>query len=301
MENLYRLFNKERLDEILSKGTDQYYLRFPIKKSSGKKRWIAAPIDELKEMQNTILHFFLYRMEPHECATGFSPGSSLTRGAERHLNHKALLNIDLKDFFDSIEESKVIKMFYWISGDLDRRNLFPEMSKEEKKALAKLCTYRGAVPQGAPTSPAISNLVSIPMDREINSYCLNNDLVYTRYADDMTFSKKDGKINMVEVYNDILGIIKKYKFVVNKDKTRIQRHHQRMTVTGVVVNDKLGIPKWKRKNFRAKLHNLEKSGKPITEFEQQQLIGYAQWVHQLDKNKGEKFLEQIGRINCSKQ
>lgn len=298
MDNIYRILGKERVKNILDNGVHQYYLSFPIRKKSGKKRWINAPMDELKEIQNKILYSFLYQMETHPCAIGFKPGISIEEGARKHVGQKVLLNVDLKNFFDTIDQLMVQDMFLWIMSALKDRRLINNFQTKEVRALAQLCTHKKRLPQGAPTSPAISNLVFNQTDRLIQRYALSKNLKYSRYADDLTLSHAEGDIDMLDVYLDLKKIIVEAGFIVNSKKTRIQRDHTRMSVTGIVVNDKPGVPKWKRKNFRAKLHNLEKGGRPITQLEKQQLTGYAQWIHQLNPKKGKQFLEQIGRLDC---
>jgi RNA-directed DNA polymerase len=134
------------------------------------------------------------------------------------------------------------------------------------------------------------------MDDNLNDFAKKNNLTYTRYADDMSFSHKTGDIDMLPIYKQIVPIVTKYNFKINNKKTRILRDHQRMTVTGIVINEKKGVPKWKWKNFRAELHNLIKSGETISEEKHQKLLGYAQWLNQLNAKKAEPYLKQVGNI-----
>jgi len=290
------LFDYNKYKNVKKHGISSYYLNYPIQKNSGGKRWICAPIGELKDIQYDLLNKLLSYGKPHDNAVGFRPGVSVKEGAEKHLNKKVILNIDLKDFFPSIKTDKVIKAITPILSIMNSLELF-DYFKLSAYEISELMTYRGKVPQGAPTSPALSNLVAKGLDFDLHDLAIKNNLEYTRYADDMSFSSDDYSMDMMTIYSDVIKICQKHLFTINKKKTRILRPHQRMTVTGIVVNDKLGVPKWKRKNFRAKLHNLIKSNKVISKEEYQKIRGYAEWINQLHPKHGKAFLEDIGKIN----
>lgn len=298
LETLKTVIFSNKLDEILSNGVNGYYLSYPIQKSSGGKRWIDAPLDDLKFIQEQILYNILYIVTPHEAAIGFRPGMGLTDGADRHLNQKALLNVDLADFFHSVNFRKVSQELTNATSRLYHSGVTDAWSSREVYHLAELCTFNRRLPQGAPTSPALSNLASRNMDLDLEELADKYDLVYTRYADDMSFSHATGELDFLEVYEEIRKIVSKHKFKVNTKKTRIQRSHQRMVVTGIVVNEKKSVPKWKWRAFRAELHNLKKSGQPVPKGKIEQLRGYAQWIHQLHPKRGTDFLETIGSLRC---
>lgn len=294
--NLKNILDEKKLKEVCAVGPESLYLCYKIKKSNGGSRTISAPQEPLKSLQHEILHKILYIKDPHESSIGFIPGASITDGADKHVGSKAILNLDLKDFFHSVKYDKIISIMLSI-GEHINRNLFSKsLSSKDMSILARLVSFKYCLPQGAPTSPYLSNLAAYSMDDGLSEYAEKNNLVYTRYADDMSFSHATGDIDMLKVYKDILPIIEEKNFKVNKRKTRILRDHQRMTVTGIVINDKKGVPKWKWKNFRAELHNLLKSGKTISEDKHQQLLGYAQWLKQLNAKKAEPYLKQIGKI-----
>jgi retron-type reverse transcriptase len=155
----------------------KYYRSFQIKKKSGSRREIAAPRVFLKTVQRYILDCILAPVEVHAAATGFKRNTSIRDGANRHVGHRFVWNIDLKDFFPTIEKQTVRELFGEI-GFQDQSDYF----------LAGLCCLNGRLPQGAPTSPAISNLILYEMDDLLFKLGQRNLLTYTRYADDLSFS-----------------------------------------------------------------------------------------------------------------
>ncbi len=299
-DTIKTILDSEKIDEILMNGKNGYYLNYSIRKKSGKNRWINAPQLALKELQYQILDRILYHCEPHSAAVGFRVGHSMAEGAERHLGAGCILNMDLKNFFNSIDFNLAIRTLTYVTNQMHQKNITKEWPQKDLKLLANLVTYRGLVPQGAPTSPALSNLVARGLDQKLTKMCIEKNLTYTRYADDLSFSHPTGDIDLLNVFEEASEIIKREGFTVNSDKTRMQRPHQRMTVTGIVVNEKKSVPKWKWRQFRAKLHNLEKSQKEINPEEYKKILGYAQWIHQLHPKRGQKFLDQIGNLNYKK-
>ncbi|MBC8436839.1 RNA-directed DNA polymerase [bacterium] len=303
--NIYELLNttsKEVSSIILE--LDQHYLSYPIAKRNRKTmRWIDAPQGKLKELQETFLHRYLYRFSAHPSCVGFVKGKSVRTGAERHIGTEQLLNMDLKNFFSTIKIYKVAKLLTFLTSRhstiTGKQVTF--VNTDDKEKLARLLTYKNTLPQGAPSSPAIANLCAYQMDVQLTALAKNNGCIYTRYADDLTFSTKKtkDKFNIIGMIPQIRETIEKNMFSVNYKKTRVQKQNNRMTVTGVVVNKKLSTPKWYWRNFRAKLHNLEKSGVPITEEEYQEIRGTAEWIKSLHPVRGEKFLETLGKLNLT--
>lgn len=297
-KTLYKFVNKQHVQKIFDKGVHKYYLSYPIPKSNGKQRWLDAPQDELKQVQEDLLENLLYRFTPHNSAIGFKPGVSMIKGPKQHLQSEVMLSMDFKDYFTSIKKDYVYRFTSWMSTQLYNDGICDEWSDNAQTKFANLVTYKGYLPQGAPTSPTLSNLITYPLDVEISKIADKYDVTYTRYADDITFSSDDEDMDIMEIYPEIEGSIESFGLPINHKKTRIRRQHQRMVVTGVVVNDKLSVPKWKWRNFRAKLHNLKMSQQPLSKLEYQQITGYAQWIKQLHPKRGERFLQEIGKLNC---
>lgn len=288
----------------LSKVANKSYHTFPIIKKSGKKRWIDAPSSELKRAQAVILRKFLYKFSPHSAAVGFVKKLSVKDGAQKHIGARFVINLDISDFFNSIKKHRVLRLMHSLLARYIESN--PElcgMSETEKKnyinnyrdILVSLCIYKNRVPQGARTSPAIANLIAIPLDIALSDYAASHNMIYSRYADDLTFSGEQ-RIEVASVISDITKIINSHNFKVNPNKTSFKSNGNRMMVTGVVINKKLGIPRYKKRQFRAKLNNIIKTEKPVSKTEFQKIRGYTEWVRSLNPIVGNQFLQQVGRL-----
>jgi len=272
------------------------YLSYPISKKSGKKRWLDAPLDELKEIQSRILYSFLYNFSAHDAAVGFVSGIGVADGALRHLGRDALLCMDLSNFFNSIKTANVYKLGFSLFNRYKKIEPSFTFTREDLKVFVKLVTYKGQLPQGSPTSPALANLYCIALDHNLSTYSEIHGLLYTRYADDLTFSHSDKSEKMGTHIKPITEFIEMADLKVNPKKTRIRKPNQRMSITGVVVNKKLSVPKWKWRNFRAKLHNINRDQKTISLEEYQQMRGYCEWIKSLHPVRGNQFLTQLGKM-----
>ena len=302
--NIYDILSVSQNDiEKLLLDKENQYLSYPIAKRHGKAtRWIDAPQEELKGVQETILNKLLYRYMVHPNCVGFVRGKNVTDGARQHLGSVQLLNMDLKNFFGTINQGRVSKLLTFLftryKKIIDAKFKF---TAHDVRLIAELVTFKGRVPQGAPTSPAISNLCCNNLDRALTELARKNKCLYTRYADDMSFSTQQSskQFDIGKLIKQVIAFVEKEQFKVNYKKTRIQRQHNRMTVTGVVVNEKLSTPKWYWRNFRAKLHNLVVGQIPVNYEEYQEIRGVAEWIKMLHPTRGEKFLSMIGKLNLA--
>ena len=249
----------------------QRYKVFAIKKKSGGERKIHAPVRGLKSIQRALNLILQCVFEPNQAATGFIRGKSIVDNAKMHAGHHYIYSIDLKDFFPSIELHRVKACF----------KLPPFNLTEEREPLAFLlanlcCTpleverlkdyvwikeIRPVLPQGAPTSPTITNIVAQQLDRKLTGLAKRFNVIYSRYADDITFSsyhnvyQKDG-----DFLNELQQIISSQNFLINPDKTRLQKSVYRQEVTGLVVNEKANIKRRYVKQLRMWLYYWEKYG-----------------------------------------
>ncbi len=206
----------------------QSYHSFTVPKRDGTERTIDAPSDELKDVQRKILSWLERNYGFSEHVTGFRRGKGLWDNAKPHSGKKVVVNVDVENFFPSVTENKVATAFSEMG--------IPETAIPE---LVRLTTYRGCLPQGAPTSPFIANSVFSPVDDAVVKLLRKYDgkVRYTRYADDLTFSSNDSIIvNAIRVIED--GILPRFGFRAKKKKTCVYRAHTRQTVTGLVVNGK---------------------------------------------------------------
>lgn len=235
------------------------YTTFQVpKKRKGEFRTIDAPVPELKYIQRCLNVVLQALHTPHAAAMGFVLGRSVADNAKRHLGQNFVYNLDLKDFFPSISSGRVFK----------RLQAKPFCLNAELASLVTdLCCYTNAsghhvLPQGAPTSPTLTNIVCKRLDRKLQQLAKAYGLKYTRYADDITFSgmknlfAEEGKFCKV-----LRHIIEQEEhFVVNDAKTRLCHRGMRQEVTGLTVNEKANVSRQYVKNIRTMLHNWEMFG-----------------------------------------
>lgn len=243
----------------LSRAKDEKYWTFKIAKKSGDKRTILAPDNHLKRIQKllNILFQTLYEDKFQYCNNGFILNRNIKTNANPHIGKNFVLNMDLEDFFPSINFRRVKTVL----------TLDPINFKDDKDriafVIANICCYNGFLPQGAPTSPILSNIVTQNLDRKLIRFCQKLKISYTRYADDLTFSSnKNFNQNIIE---KITELIKSENFNINNSKTRIRSSMQRQVVTGITVNRKTNINRDYIKRVRAILKNWESSGENYTQ------------------------------------
>ena len=237
------------------------YVTFQVpKKKKGEFRTIDAPCAGLKMIQRALNLIFQTIYTPHEAAMGFVPQRSVVTNARVHMGQKYVYNIDLKDFFPSITSGRLFK----------RLQVAPFcMDKKMASIVTDLCCYTNAdgknvLPQGAPTSPTITNFISEHLDRKLSKLARAYGMRYTRYADDITFScssnmfAEDGKF-----CKSLRNIIENEEhFKINTDKTRLCHCGERQEVTGLTVNERTNVTRKYVKQIRLFLHIWEAKGLP---------------------------------------
>jgi RNA-directed DNA polymerase len=235
------------------------YRTFEIPKRSGGVRVITAPGAMLKQTQRLILRRVLGKLAAHPAATGFERGHSIVSNALPHVGKEVVIRLDLKDFFSTTPANRVDSYFRTIGWNTDAAGL-----------LTRLCTQGGSLPQGAPTSPRLSNLLNHRLDARLMMLAYSRGLAYSRYADDITLSgaaasaKEKVQTRTNDIIHHVKAIVKDEGYVLHTDKKlRIARKHDRQLVTGLVVNEKVNLPRRKRRWLRAVEHHL-KTGKPAT-------------------------------------
>ena len=234
------------LNRLINSISSSYHI-YKISKGNGKFRVIKAPNDQLKEIQNRLLHDLFYTVMPHDVAHGFVPSRSILTNAEPHVGQRMVANFDITDFFPSTKQKMV-------RGVLERHY---QMDTSSAKLVASLCCLHGELPQGAPTSPHLANLAMWDADVRLLELSNEHNLNYTRYADDMTFSGEWTP----EGFPKLVGqIIKDYGYRLAPHKIKFYGQHRRQMVTGLVVNEKINIPRETRKRLRAILHDMETNG-----------------------------------------
>lgn len=238
------------------------YIRFNISKKSGKSQFISAPDYRLKILQRKIARslseLYTVRNPVHQFVTD----RSVRTNAKSHLRRKFILNIDIKDFFPTISEARV-------QGLLDSIGIDAEVAA----IIARICCNDGCLPQGAPTSPLISNMICFRLDRSLMAFAREHRLLYTRYADDITLSSfqpptalfegsrpDSGKLAPEQLSSDLRDVFQANGFDINSEKIHYADRHSRRMVTGLKINEDLNVDRKFVRNIRATLYKIEKIG-----------------------------------------
>lgn len=233
----------------ISNQPSSYYKRYLLPKRSGGFRTIMEPLPSLKEIQEWILRNVLYRVIGTHVAKnskGFIPGIGIKENVRFHRNKELVVNMDLTDFFGSIGFKEVFDVFTGIG-----------YNKSVSVLLTNLCICENCLPQGAPTSPMLSNMVFKRVDDKIFEYCRKNSILFTRYADDMTFS---GSFNISGLKFFIENTLSDTPFRINHKKTKIYKNAGRQLVTNIVVNEKIQLPRYYRRRIRQEVYYISKYG-----------------------------------------
>jgi RNA-directed DNA polymerase len=248
------LARRLKMDEAALRAVKVEYRELRIPKKSGEARLLNAPADALKTVQRTILRRLLGKLSAHPSAMGFERGQSIATNAAPHVGAAVLLKMDIRDFFTATSVNRVREYFHTIGWNGDAADL-----------LTKLTTYKGGLPQGAPTSPRLSNLLNYRLDAYLFLVGAALSAKYTRYADDMTFSfSEENRAHIARAITATQEAVDEYGYHLHTaKKLRIARRHDRMIVTGLVVNQRLNLPRATRRRLRAVEHHL-KTNRPAT-------------------------------------
>lgn len=258
------------LSSILYQSEDKVkYKSFEIAKKSGGFRLILAPNRQLKNLQKKLGEV-LYDIYPgRPSAYGFVRGRNIVDNAEKHLDKRLVFNLDLEDYFGTIHFGRVRNLFLH----------FPfKFNYSVATILAQLVCFRNQLPQGAPTSPILSNMISFKLDSQLQALAKRNHATYTRYADDITFSFtcKAGRLPSEIVRYDgikffpgetLSNHIQENGFKINNSKTRMSGKNHRQEVTGLTVNEFPNVPRKYIRQISSMLHAWEKFGYEMAERE----------------------------------
>jgi retron-type reverse transcriptase len=291
----YLGYSPDSVQSVLADLPNQYK-SYRIEKRSGSYRRIDAPKRLLLLIQQSILYKILYLFKAHPIAHGFIKHKSPKTSAMVHLGKQFVATIDIKDFFPTIKEDRVKALFKFL---LPKQYLF-DVTEEDYDILTSLVCYKHRLPQGAPTSPTISNLVCLHLDAELAKLAIEQTCVVTRYADDVTISKIEKPENVKELLLKFQAIIKIHGYEINKKKLRYRYHWKRQLVNGIVVNTKLNTPKEYWRNLRAEIHNLKSNNILITEKSLQILKGKIEWVRTLNHQRGNQLSKQLEDVLASR-
>jgi len=224
-----------------------HYRTFEIRKRSGGTRTISAPYPALLQCQQWIHRHILSQTKIHSAAHGFTSRKSILTNATEHINKEQFLKIDIKDFFPSITINQVI-------------NVFKSLGYTRKVSfyLASICCQNKSLPQGAPTSPMLSNIIAAGMDNRLTRFAQKFDLTYTRYADDLAFSGKSIPAKHIQY---IAAIIQSCKFQLNPSKTRLQQKKNKRILTGIsIAEEQIKLPREYKRKLKMEIHCIRKYG-----------------------------------------
>lgn len=291
-------------------STVSHYIRFKISKKTGGDRLISAPLPRMKAAQYWILDPILEKVPLHPAAHGFRRGRSIVTNATPHVGTDVVINLDLQDFFPSICYRRVKGLFQAIGYAEAIATVLALICTAASTAAIELdgqtyyvATGERHLPQGAPSSPAITNLLGRRLDKRLANMATSQGCTYTRYADDLTFSATgEATTQICNILKHTENIVTYEGLTVHPTKTRVLRKSQQQEVTGVVVNQKLNVDRATLKKFRATLHHIDKDGLADKHWGNgndlmSEIQGFANYMMMVNPTKGAPLVAQVKAIN----
>ena len=283
-----------------------HYHRFQIPKKRGGMRNVSSPKTKLRRAQSWLLESILAPLPIHDAATAFVAGANVVENANRHLGKPVVVRIDLKDFFPSIGFKRVKRQFENFGYNEGIATMLALLATEAPRVELTLDATKRyvavgerALPQGACTSPALTNLLCRRLDARLSGIAATLGFVYSRYADDLVFSSADAGADVNKLIGLTRRVVADEKFVVNDEKTAVMRPNMRQVVTGLVVNAQdANSPRVSRadlRRFRAFLHRYEQLGADQMSAQiGRDSLGYARgmiaWIAMSDAARAEKLV-----------
>ncbi len=276
-----------------------HYRRFLMPKKRGGHRLISAPMPRLKLAQRWILAEVLEKVALHDAAHGFRRERSILTNATPHCGAPLVINLDLRDFFPNVSWKRVYGLFLALGYSRSVATIFAQLCTEPPVDEVEMDgeTWQVAtgvrhLPQGAPTSPAITNLLCRRMDARMAGIARKHGFAYTRYADDLTFSSATGdREGSRKLLWHVKRVIEEEGFQIHPDKLRIMGKGRRREVTGLIVGEKPSVPREDVRAFRALLNRLEKHGPAGCSWRGETLhvlakvMGYANYLRMVDADR----------------
>jgi len=286
-----------------------HYVRFTVPKKRGGTRELAAPMPRLAEVQHAILTGILAGLPLEEPAHGFVPGRSTVTNATPHVGASVVVNFDLKDFFPSVTFPRVRGLFQSLGYSPAVATIFallttecPRREVEYAGQRYHVATGPRALPQGACTSPALSNLIARGLDRRLAGLAAKLGWTYTRYADDITLSTKDADaVSLGRLMARVRHTAEDEGFTVNEKKTRVLRRNASQRVTGIVVNDRPNVPRKTVRRLRAILHRARFEGLDAQNRDglphfRAWLLGMIAYVSMVNPDRGRELRDAYRRV-----
>jgi hypothetical protein len=285
-----------------------HYKRWLVPKRDGTQRLISAPKPDLKAAQRWIAREVTEHLPVHGAAHGFLVGRSILTNARGHANAKVIVKMDIRGFYPTVTWRRV-------KGLLRRAGLTEQVAtlmallvtespREEVVRHGKtyfVATGPRSLPQGAPTSPSITNALCLRLDARLAGLAKKLGCTYTRYADDMTFSWQGAaNTDVGNLLHAVASIVKSEGFAIHPNKTRVMRTGARQQVTGLVVNHAPGrpparVPRKRIRDLESAIYNRE-HGRPGKGETLEQLKGVAAFVMMTDRAKGQALMTRIDKL-----
>jgi hypothetical protein len=285
---------KAREIPVFTEKSSPFYKRNFLTKPDGRKRLIACPVSYLKYYQKKILREILEKVEIPQSCTGFVKGRSIITNAQNHVGAKTVVKIDLKNFFNSMKFHHAFEVFRGFG-----------YNRPVSGILACICTdwySKGGryVPQGAPSSPMIGNLYTLHLDKRLEGLWNKHGFIYSRYADDLTFSSYESKVRVRGLIHATYKIIQDEKLRPNPSKTKVLRKQHKKSVTGITINEKINIDRKWMNTFRGEIYRYSKFGTLLEEKEKakvyNQLKGKFSYLRMVNPEKASLY-DQIFQIS----
>ena len=272
---LLKVSDKELIYLLFRKNAPRYR-QFSLRKRDGGARVISAPEGSLKIVQQKLNQVLQAVYRPKAPVHGFARDRSIVSNAAPHADRRWVLNLDLENFFPSIHFGRVMGMFAGKTYGLPR---------PAAMTLAQICCYQKAMPQGAPTSPVVSNMVCGPLDIQLRKLAAAHNCNYTRYADDITFSTDRPQFpaalasvtdDAVKIGDDLRRVIEANSFRIHEAKVRLRTRGERQEVTGLIANAFPNVTRQFVRRVRGMLHAWKTFG---------EAAAHAEFVNKHDRKQ----------------
>ncbi len=272
----------QHADEHYSPFAKKAQVRPFAKKNVSKKvRWITQPINPLKEIQRRINNHILAQVNLPDYICGGVKGKSTTFNALIHQRSSVLVTIDIQNYFPSIHKGHIYRVWCEILG----------CSAEVSDILTKLTTYKGYLPQGAPTSTSLANIFLYSVDAPIRAECARLGISYSVWVDDIAFSGNNAR----RIIPIAIGTLKSVGLTISRRKFRVIGPGERKVITGVVLGPKLSVPSDYANGLRAGIHKLRVGQIPVEQLEKylRQLEGSIAYVRGINPDKADRLLRDL--------
>lgn len=281
-------------------GVKNYFYRISPK-SRGGVRLIEAPKPRLKTLQRLIYRQILAQVPVHPNSFGFVRGRDCIQAAQKHAGEEVVISLDLKNYFSNLRYGRVYALFRYLGYPVSVAHslsglctvITPSHIRRRMPFDQRQALLDPHLPQGAPSSPVLANLLSYRLDRRLTGLAGSLGANYTRYADDLIFSGDNSVRDAVLVAAH--QIVEEEGFKIRPDKTKVMKRHQRQMILGIVVNETITISRTEFDRLKAVIHNRTWKNDPA---KLAQIIGQIGWVAKVNPSKGQNLYARLERAHA---